>query len=247
MESGFFARVGKITDYAEETLIAAFLGLMTLLTFANVVVRYVFNDNILWALELTVFMFAWMVLVGASYGVKKHFHIGVDVVINIAPKGLRKTFALVAVFFCLFFSVSLLIGSWNYWVPFITDRAWYETEDIPMPDILQFLSSWFNEGERYERLPRFIPYFALPLGMALMTFRFLQIAWLIMTNKLDRMIASHEAEEQLEEFHQEQGNNELKEIKQSFANKNYDHKNDGQSDSEQKNKAEQANVKKEDN
>ncbi|WP_028867268.1 TRAP transporter small permease [Psychromonas arctica] len=237
MKNGIFTRIGKITDYAEETLIAAFLGLMTLLTFANVVVRYVLNDNILWALELTVFMFAWMVLVGASYGVKKHFHIGVDVVVNIAPKGLRKTFALIAVFFCLFFSISLLIGSWNYWVPFITDRAWYETEDIPMPDILQFLSGWFNEGERYERLPRFIPYFALPLGMALMTFRFLQIAWLIMTNKLDRMIASHEAEEQLDEFHQEQDNIELKEIKQSVANKS----------NGLKNKTEKANVNKESN
>lgn len=237
MENGILTRIGKMTDYMEETLIAAFLGLMTLLTFANVVVRYVFNDNILWALELTVFMFAWMVLVGASYGIKKHFHIGVDVVINIAPKGLRKTFALVAVFFCLFFSVSLLIGSWNYWVPFITDRAWYETEDIPMPDILQFLSGWFNEGERYERLPRFIPYFALPLGMALMTFRFLQITWLIMTNKLDRMIASHEAEEQLDEFHQEQDNIELKEIKQSVANKS----------NGLKNKTEKANVNKESN
>jgi len=220
MENGIFTRIGKITDYAEETLIAVFLGLMTLLTFANVVVRYVFNDNILWALELTVFMFAWMVLVGASYGVKKHFHIGVDVIINIAPDGLKKTFALVAVFCCLFFSVALLIGSWNYWLPFITDRAWYETEDIPMPDMLQFLAEWFNEGERYERLPRFIPYFALPLGMALMTFRFLQIAWFIMTNKVDRMIASHEAEEQLDEFHQEQDNIELSNIKLSNADKN---------------------------
>lgn len=219
MENGIFTRIGKITDYAEETLIAVFLGLMTLLTFANVVVRYVFNDNILWALELTVFMFAWMVLVGASYGVKKHFHIGVDVVINIAPDGLKKVFALFAVFCCLFFSVSLLIGSWNYWLPFITDRAWYETEDIPMPDMLQFLAQWFNEGERYERLPRFIPYFALPLGMALMTFRFLQIAWFIMTNKVDRMIASHEAEEQLGEFHQQQDNIELSNIKLSNADK----------------------------
>ncbi|MFT6140358.1 MAG: C4-dicarboxylate transporter DctQ subunit, partial [Psychromonas sp.] len=83
MKRGFFTRLGQITDYMEETLIALFLGLMTLLTFANVVFRYVLNDNILWALELTVFMFAWMVLVGASYLVKKHFHIGVDVVINL--------------------------------------------------------------------------------------------------------------------------------------------------------------------
>ena len=94
MKTGFFSQrftqLGKQTDYLEETLIALLLGLMTLLTFANVIFRYVLNGNILWALELTVFMFAWMVLVGASYGVKKHFHIGVDVVINLAPSGLRK-------------------------------------------------------------------------------------------------------------------------------------------------------------
>ncbi|WP_435235005.1 TRAP transporter small permease [Psychromonas sp. PT13] len=206
MKSGFFTRLGEITDYIEETLIALFLGLMTLLTFANVVFRYVLNSNILWALEMTVFLFAWMVLVGASFGVKKHFHIGVDVVINLAPQGLKKTFALIAVSCCLFFSISLFIGSWNYWLPFITDRAWYETEDIPMPDMLQFLADWFNEGEQYERLPRFIPYFALPLGMGIMTFRFLQLAWQIATNKIDRIIASHEAEEDLDELHKsEQG------------------------------------------
>ena len=89
MEQTFFSKAGRVTDAIEETLIAFFLGAMTLLTFANVIFRYVFNDNILWALELTVFMFAWMVLVGASYGVKKHFHIGVDVIINMVPEGKR--------------------------------------------------------------------------------------------------------------------------------------------------------------
>ncbi|MDE1209400.1 TRAP transporter small permease [Vibrio aestuarianus] len=198
MEHSFFSKVGKFTDAIEEMLIAFFLGSMTLLTFVNVVLRYVFNENILWALELTVFMFAWMVLVGASYGVKKHFHIGVDVIINMVPAGMRKVFALLAVGSCLAFSILLLIGSWNYWYPFATERAWYETDDIPMPEMLQFLADLMNEGERYEKLPRFIPYMALPIGMALLTFRFLQIAYQIVTGKLDRMIAGHEAEEDLE-------------------------------------------------
>ncbi|CAM3075638.1 MULTISPECIES: TRAP transporter small permease [Vibrio] len=198
MEQSFFAKVGRFTDKAEETLIAFFLGAMTLLTFANVVMRYLFNGNILWALELTVFMFAWMVLVGASYGVKKHFHIGVDVLINLAPPAGRKIYALIAISCCLAFSILLLIGSWNYWYPFATERAWYETDDIPMPEMLQFLADWLNEGERYEKLPRFIPYMALPVGMAMLTFRFLQIAYQILTGKLDRMIAGHEAEEDLD-------------------------------------------------
>lgn len=203
MEQTFFAKAGRITDAIEETLIAFFLGAMTLLTFANVIFRYVFNDNILWALELTVFMFAWMVLVGASYGVKKHFHIGVDVIINIVPEGKRKALALFAAICCLAFSILLLIGSWNYWYPFATDRAWYETDDIPMPEMLQFMADWLNEGERYEKLPRFIPYFALPLGMALLTLRFAQATWQIATGKLDRLIAGHEAEEELEVLQEE--------------------------------------------
>lgn len=36
-----------IVDEIEETGIAVILGLMTLVTFANVVARYVFNSNIL--------------------------------------------------------------------------------------------------------------------------------------------------------------------------------------------------------
>lgn len=203
MEQTFFAKAGRITDAIEETLIAFFLGAMTLLTFANVIFRYVFNDNILWALELTVFMFAWMVLVGASYGVKKHFHIGVDVIINMVSEPKRKILALLAAAGCLAFSILLLVGSWNYWYPFVTERAWYETDDIPMPEMFQFLADWLNEGERYEKLPRFIPYFALPLGMALLTFRFVQITWQIATGKLDRLIAGHEAEEELEALKEE--------------------------------------------
>lgn len=203
MEQTFFAKAGRITDAIEETLIAFFLGAMTLLTFANVIFRYVFNDNILWALELTVFMFAWMVLVGASYGVKKHFHIGVDVIINMVSEPKRKILALLAAAGCLAFSILLLVGSWNYWYPFVTERAWYETDDIPMPEMFQFLADWLNEGERYEKLPRFIPYFALPLGMALLTFRFVQITWQITAGKLDRLIAGHEAEEELEALKEE--------------------------------------------
>ncbi|MFH4663556.1 TRAP transporter small permease [Vibrio cidicii] len=205
MEQSMMAKIGQFTDRVEEGLIAFFLGAMTLLTFINVVMRYLFNDNILWALELTVFMFAWMVLVGASYGVKKHFHIGVDVVINKAPPQVRKVLALLAVACCLAFAILLLIGSWNYWYPFATERAWYETDDIPMPEMFQFLSVWFNEGELYEKIPRFLPYMALPIGMGLLTFRFLQVAWLIVTNQQDRMIAGHEAEEDLESLKAELG------------------------------------------
>ena len=192
----------RATDRLEETLIAIFMGLMTLITFANVVARYVFNSNILWALELTVFLFAWLVLIGVSYGVKTMSHLGVDVVVNFLPRDLRKIVTLVAVAACIIFSVLLMKGAWDYWYPFATKRAWLETDDIPMPDMLQFLATWLNEGEHYEKLPRFIPYFALPLGVALMLLRFLQLGWLVITDRAELIIAGHEAEELMEEVAQ---------------------------------------------
>lgn len=193
------SKLGRIIDEIEETSIAICLGLMTLVTFANVIVRYLFHDNILWALEVTVFLFAWLVLMGASYAVKKHIHIGVDVVVNmLGPQG-RKLLAIVAVTACLVYSFMLLYGAWNYWYPFATERAWLETDDIPMPEFLSFLADWFNEGESYQNIPRFIPYLALPLGMALLSFRFLQLGWRVVRGDVDKIIANHEVEEEMEE------------------------------------------------
>jgi C4-dicarboxylate transporter DctQ subunit len=187
------------TDGFEETLIAVFLGAMTLITFANVIARYVFNDNILWALEATVFLFAWLVLLGTSYGVKKSLHLGVDMAITALSPGLRKIAGLLAIAACLAFSILMLVGSWDYWYPFASKRAFLEVNDIPMPSFLQFLSDWMNGGEKYEKLPRFIPYFVLPLSMLLLTYRFVQAGLRILRGEIQSVIAAHEAEEMMEE------------------------------------------------
>ena len=53
----------------------------------------------------------------------------------------------------------------------------------------------FNDGDEYEKIPRLIPYFVLPLSMALLLFRFCQAAWWIWTGRLETLIASHEVDE----------------------------------------------------
>ena len=181
----------SIGDRIEETLIAFFLGAMTLITFANVIARLM-NSNILWALEATVFLFAWMVLLGASYAVKHTFHIGVDFVLQMLPKERRKTVTLIAVGICIVFSLLLLKGSWDYWWAFATKRAFYEVNDVPMPDFLQFFAHWLNEGELYEKMPRFIPYLVLPISSLLLTIRFVQAGWRVWKEEQELIIESHE-------------------------------------------------------
>ena len=211
-------RHNGLTDRIEETVIAVLLGLMTVITFANVIARFVFNSNILWALEATVFMFGWLVLLGASYAVKTQAHLGVDAIVNMMSKPVRRAMALFSVACCLAFSLLLLKGSYDYWAVFAdlppTSGRWfptgldydarsqsfYEVQDVPMLAPLRFLEDWINYGEEYEKMPKVIPYLVLPLSMLLLLFRFIQTAIAIWHGKIDRLVASHEVEDELEEL-----------------------------------------------
>ena len=217
-------------DRIERNFIALMLGLMTMIAFVNVVIRKLQEKDFwrsdwfepwaeplstfgLQSLETTVFLFAWMGIVGTAYMIRINSQLGVDVVLNYLSPSWRKVAALVAVGACLLYTLLLLKGSWDYWAPFVNlpptegriipegfkarylSQGYYEVNDIVMPQWAQFLSDWFNDGEPYEKIPRFIPYLALPLGMAMFLWRYLRLATNIVQNKANMIIASHEAED----------------------------------------------------
>lgn len=210
--------LGRIVNEIEETMIALLLAGMTIITFINVVLRYGYNTGLIWGLEAVTFLFAWLVLFGMSYAVKITAHLGVDAVINLLSPPARKAVALVAAAVCLAYSFLLLKGAWDYWANFAnlpqttghwfptgfeemkrsSYRGWYETIDIPFPDWLRWIQPIMNEGEDYEKIPRFIPYAILPFGMALMLFRFAQVTMRLIRGDGDTLIVSHEAEDEVE-------------------------------------------------
>jgi C4-dicarboxylate transporter DctQ subunit len=67
-----------------------------------------------------------------------------------------------------------------------------------MPQWLTFIEPIMNEGEAYEKLPRFIPYAMLPFGAALLLFRFIQAGVRVFTGVSTSLIVSHEAEDDIE-------------------------------------------------
>ena len=77
--------ISTVVNRLEEGIIALLLAAMTSLTFVNVIMRYVFNSGLTWALEITEFLFAWLILFGMSYGVKVGSHIGVDALVRLFP------------------------------------------------------------------------------------------------------------------------------------------------------------------
>ena len=68
-------------------MIAFLLTVMTLITFMQVVARYVFNYSFVWALELVTFLFGGLIFIGISYGVRVGSHIGVDALVKTPAPG----------------------------------------------------------------------------------------------------------------------------------------------------------------
>ncbi len=131
MASTAAQRLLKAADRLEETFMIVALTFMTVLTVGQVVLRYVFATGFVWSLEVTTYSFAWLVLIGMSYGVRTEAHIAVDLLTSrLTPSGARVT-AAIALAAGLAYCALMVYGS----VLFI-DRLMAlgtNARDIPLP------------------------------------------------------------------------------------------------------------------
>lgn len=146
-------------EHFEEGLIAFLMAAMTLVTFMQVVARYVFNYSFVWALELTGVMFAWLIFTGMSYGVRVGAHIGVDAVVKSLSAGAARVVGIVAAILCIVYASIVFVGGFTY------VRKMYDV-GILMQDI---------------PIQQWIPRLILPLGFALLALRFAQLLYRLAT------------------------------------------------------------------
>lgn len=156
-----------LLDHLEEWLIAALMATATVVIFVAVLHRYasglpvpglqdwLLSINLSWAQELTIYLFVWMAKFGAAYGVRTGIHVGVDVLVNRLGEKRRRAFIL----------FGLLAGAafTGLVAAFGADFVWELSDTSSTSEVLE--------------LPIWIVYLAIPLGSALMCFRFLQVAW----------------------------------------------------------------------
>ena len=161
----------------EEGFIALLLGLMTLLTFTQVVLRYGFNTGFIWALEATTYMFGWLILFGISYCVRVHAHIGIDAVVKLLPAASQRVVGLIAIALCALYAGLMLYGAWFY-----IDRLM--RLGITGEDIL---------------LPRWLLTIIMPIGFLLLLIRLLEQAVLILRGEARGFELADEAAELLHE------------------------------------------------
>jgi len=167
-----------ILDRIEEILISLFLGVSTLLVFAQVVARYVFNSGFTWAPELVEYFFLWTVMIGASYGVKHGVHLGVDILVTKFRPEIRRWIILTAIGISILFTAGMCYLS----VFYVRESYTMELLSIDL------------------QIPQWIPLLALPFGFALITFRFFQVGWLVYTGRQDKITQSNEPAPDADEF-----------------------------------------------
>lgn len=165
----------KVFDRIEELIVIVMLALMTLLTFLQVVMRYGFNSGFTWAVELTTIFFAVMIFVGISYGVRTGAHIGVDALIKKFPPAVGRAISIVVVLLCLFYAGLVIYGSWVYVSKM--KMVGVELDDLPLP-------IWVVRA-------------ILPIGYALLSLRFIQVLWALITGRSDRLHLGNEAADAL--------------------------------------------------
>lgn len=164
-----------IINVLEESIIALLMASMTLLVFVEVVLRFGFNIGMMWAQELTLHLSAWMVLFGASYGLKIGSHICVDALVRIFQPTTRRIISAAAVIACLIYCALFAVGAWVY------------------------LEKVYSIGIELEdmAIPKWVAHSIIFIGMLMMAWRLLQLLWDIITGKAEGFKMIDEAKESM--------------------------------------------------
>jgi len=99
--------ISKIID----VIMMIALGVMSIIVFVNVILRYIFESGISWSVELSQILFLVLVFFGAIQAYKENTHIQVDVLITKLPKVWQKILAVVSNVIVLYILYVLFRGS----------------------------------------------------------------------------------------------------------------------------------------
>ncbi|PRX09525.1 UNVERIFIED_ORG: TRAP-type C4-dicarboxylate transport system permease small subunit [Martelella mediterranea] len=106
----------SIQNAVQQTLKALMvisLALMCVLVFANVVMRYGFNSNILITEEVARYLFVWLTFLGSITAFAKNRHVRVVFVLNRLPDPWRAIVLILSRFAMLMCCAMVLIGCWQ--------------------------------------------------------------------------------------------------------------------------------------
>ncbi|MVT50097.1 TRAP transporter small permease subunit [Bradyrhizobium yuanmingense] len=106
-----------------KAVIALCLAAMVALVFSNVVLRYAFNSGIAVSEELSRWLLVWLTFLGAIVALRRHAHLGVDMLVRALPPGGRLLCFVISYLLMLYADGLLTLGSWKQAVLTFGDAA----------------------------------------------------------------------------------------------------------------------------
>lgn len=103
--------------------IAICLGVMVVLVFGNVVLRYAFNTGITVSEELSRWLFVWLTFVGAIVAMRDRAHLGMDSVVSRLPLWGKKACFIVSQVLMLYVVYLFAVGSWQQTIINLDNKA----------------------------------------------------------------------------------------------------------------------------
>ena len=109
-QDSFFKKIVYGYDKLEEYLLCASLVVTTLIIFAQIIMRSVFNSSLTWSEELTRYIFIWQIWLGVSIAQKEKQHIKVELLFSfIKNEKFKDVVDIIATLIMIAFNVFLVI------------------------------------------------------------------------------------------------------------------------------------------
>jgi len=99
------------------------LAVMSVMVFANVVLRYFFDSGIVFTEEVGRYIYVWLTFLGSIVALRQGTHLGMDSVVSRVPHGVRVAFFAISHVLMLGCCVLLWMGCWTQTVVNLDNRS----------------------------------------------------------------------------------------------------------------------------
>jgi TRAP-type C4-dicarboxylate transport system permease small subunit len=110
---------------ANRWLMIAALGAMAVLVFIGVALRYLTNDTLVWAEELSRYLMIWLAFLGIGPVLRVGAHVAVDSLVEALSPALQKLLRIIVLALVAGCSIWLIYAGWAY-----TARSWFQTTPV---------------------------------------------------------------------------------------------------------------------
>ncbi len=171
-----FNFISKTIGFINQSIAAFGISAGVAVAFTNVVARYAFDASLVWATELTIFLFLWSAFFGAAYCFKKDAHIAVTIVLDLMPSRLVKI---------------MMLLSHTITIIFLSAVAYYGYEYILL--VIEIDERSIDLWD----MPMWIVYLVIPISFAFAAYRVGEKIIQILRTPHNEVLAESEAEQVL--------------------------------------------------